>query len=236
MLIDVVTTFPEMFTPLNVSMIGRAQEKGLFQLRFFNPRDYSDDPHRKTDAPQYGGSDGMVMCVEPLVRAVEDALSSSRADDSLVLFPSPQGQLFDQQTAHAWSQREHLVVVCGHYKGVDERFVELMQPLEVSVGNYVLTGGELPAMAIIDATVRLIPDVVGGFESVREDSFFMDGLLECPRYTRPRVFRGLDVPSVLLSGNHDKIQAWRKRMAVETTRRKRPDLLQQTEKAAGNKI
>ena len=224
MLIDILTTFPETFTPLESSIVGRAREKGIVEIRFFNPRDYSLDPHRKTDDRQYGGADGMVMTAPPLLAALDAALESPRAADPRVVLTSPQGKPFDQAKALEYSRLDRLVVVCGHYKGVDERFVDLARPEEVSLGDFVLTGGEIAAMAIVDATVRLLPEAVNRFGSVEDDSFY-DGVLDCPRYTRPRVVRGMEVPGVLLSGNHEKIEAWRRRMALEATRRKRPELL-----------
>ncbi len=223
MRIDFITTFPEMFTPLQTSILGKAVERGLVEFRFFNPRDFSKDPHRKTDDTQYGGSEGLVMLALPLLDAVEEAMRDSQAEKCRLMLTSPQGRVFDQDLARDLATAEHLILVCGHYKGVDERFIDLMQPEEISIGDFVLTGGELPAMVIADAVIRLVPNVVGGYASVEEDSHY-EGLLDCPRYTRPRVVRGLEVPEVLLSGNHAKIEAWRKRMAMEMTRRKRPDL------------
>ena len=225
MLIDVVTIFPEMFAPLEISIVGKAREKGLVEIGFFNPRDYTDDPHRKVDHPQYGGSEGMVMAAPPLLGAVEDAMGSDERGETRLLLMTPQGKPIDQEWVKQLSQTAHVVIVCGHYKGIDDRFVELMQPEEVSIGDFVMTGGEIPAMAVVDSVVRLLPDAVGGYGSVQEDTFY-EGLVDCPRYTRPRVVRGIEVPSVLLSGNHGKIAAWRHRMAAEMTRRKRPDLLE----------
>jgi tRNA (guanine37-N1)-methyltransferase len=227
-LIDIVTVFPEMFVPLETSIVGRASERELVKIRYFNPRDYTDDPHKKVDHPQFGGSEGMVMAAPPLLGAVEEALGPEGKSGARLMLMSPQGKKMDQAMAKELSASEHVVLVCGHYKGIDERFVELMHPEEVSIGDFVLTGGEIPAMAIVDSVVRLLPGVVDGYGSVEEDSFY-DGLLDCPRFTRPRVVRDLEVPSVLLSGNHEKIGAWRKRMAVEMTRRKRPDLLERKE-------
>ncbi len=231
MLIDFVTVFPEMFSPLELSIIGKAREKGLVQFRFFNPRDYTDDPHRKVDDTQFGGSEGMVMAAPPLIDASEDALGSGEGEKKKLLLTSPQGHPFTQEKAKEWSRFDHIVLVCGHYKGIDERFIDLMKPEEVSVGDYVLTGGEFPAMTLADAIVRLLPNVVGGYASVEEDSFY-SGLLDCPRYTRPREVRGLEPPAVLLGGNHAKIEAWRKRMSLDATRRKRPDLLANRESTA----
>lgn len=228
MLIDIVTVFPEMFAPLETSIVGRAKERELVEIRYLNPRDFTDDPHKKVDHPQFGGSEGMVMAAPPLIEAVEEALGPEGRTGARLILMSPQGRKLDQEMAKELSSSHHVVLVCGHYKGIDERFVELMQPEEVSIGDFVLTGGEIPSMALVDSVVRLLPGVVGGYGSIEEDSFY-DGLLDCPRYTRPRVVRDLEVPSVLLSGNHEKIEGWRKRMAVEMTRRKRPDLLERKE-------
>jgi tRNA (guanine37-N1)-methyltransferase len=225
MRIDVITTFPEIFAPIHASILGKAQERQLLEIRYWNPRDYSKDPHRKTDDTQYGGSEGLVMAAPPLIAAVEAAMAENPIGARRLLLTSPQGKAFNQEMAKDLAKADQIILVCGHYKGVDERFIDLLQPEEISIGDFVLTGGELPAMVIVDAVARLLPNVVGGYASVEEDSFY-EGLLDCPRYTRPRNVRGLEVPDVLLSGNHAKIGAWRKRMAGEATRRKRPDLLE----------
>ena len=223
MRVDFITTFPEMFVPVQTSILGKAAERELVEFRFFNPRDYTKDPHHKTDDTQFGGSEGLVMLAQPLLEAVEAAMEGSAPGERRLILTSPQGRVLDQNLARELAVAKHLILVCGHYKGVDERFIDLMQPEEISIGDVVLTGGEIPAMVIADSVIRLLPDVVGGYASVEEDSHY-EGLLDCPRYTRPRVVRGLEVPEVLLSGNHAKIEAWRRRMAVEMTRRKRPDL------------
>lgn len=224
MRIDFITTFPEMFAPVQASILGKAQERDLVEMRFFNPRDYTRDRHHKTDDLQYGGSEGMVMAAEPLLEAVEAAREQDPVGVGRLILMSPQGRQLTQDLARELASEKHLILVCGHYKGIDERFIDLVAPEEISIGDYVLTGGEIPAMVVADAVIRLLPNVVGGYASVEEDSFY-EGLLDCPRYTRPREVRGLAVPDVLLSGNHAKINAWRKRMAIESTRRKRPDLL-----------
>jgi tRNA (guanine37-N1)-methyltransferase len=228
MRIDIVTLFPEMFAPLETSIVGRARENGLVEIRFFNPRDYTDDPHRKVDHPQFGGGEGMVMAAPPLLEAVEAAIGNEDRKAVRLVLLSPQGRVYEQKLAGDFGEEDRLILVCGHYKGIDDRFVELLQPEEISIGDFVLTGGEIPAMAIVDSIVRLLPEAVGGFGSVEEDSFYT-GLLDCPRYTRPRSVRGIEVPSVLLGGNHEKIGGWRKRMAAEMTRQKRPDLLEKKE-------
>ena len=224
MRIDIVTTFVEMFQgPFQESILKRAQESGLVEIRVHNLRDWTHDPHHKTDDEQFGGGDGMVMLAEPLLEAVE-ALGGCAGKSTHVILTSPQGRLFNQKLAKELVVKEHLLILCGHYKGVDQRVIDYLHPDEISIGDYVLTGGELPAMVIVDAVVRLVPGVVGSFSSVEEDSFFKD-LLDCPRYTRPRVVRGLEVPPVLLSGHHAEIAQWREQRAREKTARLRPDLL-----------
>ena len=167
----------------------------------------------------------MLMAAPPLLEAVEAAMGDENREEVRLILLTPQGRVYDQRLAGEFAGEKHLILVCGHYKGIDERFVELLQPEEISLGDFTLTGGEIPAMAVVDSIVRLLPDAVGGFGSVEEDSFYR-GLLDCPRYTRPRAVRGIEVPAVLLGGNHEKIEGWRKRMAAEMTRRKRPDLLE----------
>ncbi|MBD3265990.1 tRNA (guanosine(37)-N1)-methyltransferase TrmD, partial [bacterium] len=191
-------------------------------IQVHNLRGWTHDRHHKTDDEQYGGGDGMVMLAEPLLEAVAD-LKKRTDRQTRVLLPSPQGVVFTQETAEALAREEHLLLICGHYKGIDERVIDILQPEQISIGDYVLTGGELPAMVITDAVVRLVPGVVNSFNSVQEDSF-SSGLLDCPRYTRPRTVQGLDVPEVLISGDHKKIDAWRLKKALERTAAKRPDL------------
>jgi tRNA (guanine37-N1)-methyltransferase len=223
MRIDILTTLVDMFRgPFDESIIQRARETGLLELNIVNLRDYTHDNHRKTDDEQYGGGDGMVMKAEPILEALDDLRSQTECETEVV-FTSPQGELFSHQTALGFSAKEHLIIVCGHYKGIDERAIELSGGREISVGDFVLTGGEIPAMLIVDAAVRLIPGVVGSFNSVEEDSFY-DGLLEGPRYTRPQEVRGSVVPEMLLSGHHAQIEKWRMKIAERRTRERRPDL------------
>lgn len=220
MRIDFVTLFPDMFAPvMDASILGRARDKGLVEWGCVNPRDFSEDKHRKVDDRPFGGGPGMVMMVEPL----EKAVASVRKKGSKVVFLSPQGERFDDKKASALTQEEHLVLVCGHYEGVDERALELFDE-ELSVGDYVLTGGELPAMVVADAVVRKLPGVLKK-EDAAESESFATGLLDFPQYTRPRVWRGREVPEVLFSGDHKKIAEWRRKAAAAATKRKRPDLL-----------
>jgi tRNA (guanine37-N1)-methyltransferase len=223
--IDVITIFPGMFGPvLGESMMRLAREKGLVEIEVHDLRDYSDDPHRRVDDRPYGGGPGMVMQVEPIVAAVR-ALRKEGAEGRLVL-TSPAGRRFDQAVARELSAEERLIVFAGHYEGVDERVLEILEPDEISIGDYVLTGGELPAMVMIDSVVRLIPGVLGADDGAADDSF-ENGLLEGPQYTRPVDFEGRRVPAVLRSGDHNRIAEYRRRASLERTRRRRPDLLEE---------
>ena len=223
MLIDVVTLFPDMFSGvISQSILRIAREKNLLDVRLTNLRDFSTDKHRKVDAPPYGGGPGMVIQVEPVVRAVEHLRSSGRKRSTLVML-SPSGRKFDQDAAVELSKKKGLILLCGHYEGFDERVREILRPREISVGDYVLTGGELPAMVMMDAVARLLPGVLGSADSLKEESF-TSGSLEYPQYTRPAEFRGKQVPDVLRGGNHREIAAWRKARAQQRTRRRRPDL------------
>ncbi len=222
---EVLTLFPDMVLPvLGQSMLKRAQEKGLLEVRVRNLRDFTLDKHQVADDAPYGGGAGMVMKAEPVFRAV-DALRQEYGAGLRLLLPSPQGRPFTQRLAEELrDERRRLVFVCGHYEGIDERVRVGLEPEEVSIGDYVLTGGELPALVMIDAAVRLIPGVVGDPESVLAESF-TDSLLDFPQYTRPPEVRGLAVPEILLSGNHEAIRRWRRKEALRSTYRKRPDLL-----------
>lgn len=225
MRVDVLTIFPEMFTGfLNTSIIKRAREQGRLEVNLVSIRAYARNKHRNVDDYPFGGGPGMVMQAEPLFLAVEDLLPGGEAARPPVILMSPQGEAFNQGMAEELAREEHLILICGHYEGVDERVRLALVTREISIGDYVLTGGELPAMVIIDAVTRLLPGVLGAPEGAREDSFAM-GLLEYPQYTRPRSFRGLEVPEVLLSGNHEQIRRWRRQQALERTWRRRPDLL-----------
>ena len=217
----VITLFPPMFeSPLGHSILKKAQEKGLISVRLVDPRDYTVDKHRTADDAPYGGGQGMVMKPEPLVAAIEAA--KRKLSRPRVILLSPQGKSFDQASAQRLAQDNELVLVCGRYEGVDER-VKAFVDEELSVGDYTLSGGELPAMVLIDAVARLIPGVLGNVKSPEEESF-SDGLLEYPQYTRPEEFRGMKVPDVLLSGDHERIQKWRREMSLTLTRERRPDL------------
>jgi tRNA (guanine37-N1)-methyltransferase len=224
MIFEILTLFPEMFDSyMASSILGRAIATGKLQVRCHDIREFATDKHRMTDDAPYGGGSGMVMKPEPLVRGLE-AIQRSGGPRARVILMSPQGRLFNQKIAWEFCRLPRLVLVCGKYEGVDERVRTLAVDEEISIGDYILTGGELAAMVVLEATARLLPGVLGGEESTKEESF-SHGLLEYPQYTRPREFMGCSVPEVLLSGNHQEIAAWRRRKAIEETFRKRPDLL-----------
>lgn len=224
MIIDVVTLFPACFSGvLGESILKRAQEKGLIQVTLVNLRDFSKDRHRKVDTPPYGGGPGMVIRAEPVLEAVEYLRGNGRGESRVVLL-TPGGARYGQRMAEALSREKGLILLCGHYEGFDERVAQALAPLEISVGDYVLTGGEIPAMVLLDSVARLIPGVLGSDESALDESFSR-GLLEHPHYTRPPEVRGLTVPEVLMSGDHAKISEWRRREALERTEARRPDLL-----------
>lgn len=228
LLFHILTLFPEFFTgPLEISILKRAREKGLIGIELLNIRDFSRDKHKKVDDYPYGGGAGMVMKPEPIFEAVEFAASAVQTEKRRIILLSPQGRLFDQNMAKELSQEKHIILICGHYEGVDERVKTIITD-EVSIGDFVLTGGEIPALAIVDATSRLIPGVLGSYDSVKEESF-SNGLLEYPHYTRPEVYRGLRVPEVLLSGNHREIEKFRRKEALRRTLEKRPDLFKRLE-------
>lgn len=219
----VITIFPEMFSsPLAHSILKKAQEKGLISVRLVDLRDYATDRHRTTDDSPYGGGQGMVMKPEPLAAAIEDA-KKSRAKPKVILL-TPQGRVFNQSEAARLAAENELVLICGRYEGVDERVKSFVDD-EISVGDYTLSGGELPAMTVIDAVTRLIPGVLGNPKSSEEESF-SEGLLEYPQYTRPEEFRGMKVPEVLLSGDHERIKRWRRETSLQLTRERRPDLFE----------
>lgn len=221
--IDVITIFPGMLGGfLEESMLKRASRMGAVEFRTINPRDFTTDRHQTTDDRAFGGGPGMVMKPEPIFAAVE----SVRTPGARVILMTPQGRTFDQAGAEALSGERHLVFVCGHYEGVDERIRTALVTDEISIGDYVLTNGVLPAAVVIDAVVRLLPGVLGG-EGATEEESFKQGLLEYPQYTRPREFRGLAVPEVLISGNHADIARWRAEEARRRTAERRPDLLKQ---------
>lgn len=220
MKIDILTLFPEMFNGFKESsIIKRAINKGLVEINIINFRDYSKLNNKQVDDTPYGGGAGMVLMCDPIVRAIEDL----KSNDSLVILLCPQGKMFNQKKVKELSEYRHLIIICGHYEGFDERIREFVD-LELSIGDYILTGGELPAMIITDAVTRLLPGVINE-ESFINDSF-NDNLLDYPTYTRPEVFRGLKVPDVLLSGNHAKIKEFRESQRYKRTKERRPDLLE----------
>ena len=223
MRIDILTVLPEMLeSPLNCSILKRAQDKGVVEIAVHNLRDYTTNRHRKVDDYPFGGEAGMVMQIEPIDRAIS-ALKEQREYDE-VIFTSPDGEQFNQPMANSLSMAGNLMILCGHYKGIDHRIREHLITREISVGDYVLTGGEIPAIIITDAIVRLIPGAIGDEQSALTDSF-QDGLLAPPVYSRPAVYKGWEVPPILLSGHQAKIDEWRHEQALERTRRLRPDLL-----------
>lgn len=220
---DILTLFPEMFSgPLRTSILGRARESGLLSINLWNIRDYALDKHRVVDDTPYGGGAGMVLKPDVLVRAIEDVKGNSTAP---VIYLSPQGRPFDQLKAQELAQMSRIILLCGHYEEIDERVRVGWIDEEISIGDYVLTGGELPAMVIVDAVSRLIPGVLGHDDSAQQDSF-QEGLLEHPHYTRPAEFRGMTVPDVLLSGHHEMIKRWRLKESLRRTLIRRPDLLE----------
>jgi len=220
--VDVLTIFPHMFPgPLGDSITGRALVAGVVRLNAVDIRDFTTDRHRSTDDYPYGGGPGMVMRPEPVVAAVE----SVRRPTSRLFLLSPTGRRFDQNLAHELAASEHLVLICGRYEGVDERVRLVTGAEELSIGDFVLTGGELAAMVVLDAVIRLQPGVLSSSDAWRDESHSREGLLEYPQYTRPVEFRGLRVPDVLLSGHHGQVAAWRRRKALERTRESRPELL-----------
>ncbi len=220
---DVLTLFPEMFEPLNESIIGRAKEKGLININLINIRDFSKNKHKKVDDTPYGGGAGMVMVPD----VVYDAYKSLDSKDAKVIYMSPQGQKLNQKKVVELSKEKHIILLCGHYEGIDQRVIDEIVDEEISIGDYVLTGGELPAMIVIDSVSRYIDGVLKD-DSTKEESF-SEGLLEYPQYTRPEIFNGKQVPEVLLSGHHENIDKWRREQSLINTKKKRPDLLENIE-------
>jgi len=224
MRIDAISIFPDFFSVLDLSLLGKARESGLIEFTAHDLRNYTHDRHRTVDDTPYGGGAGMVMKPEPWGEAFDELL----VDNPTVIFTTPAGKLFDQKLAQDLSSRQHLVFACGRYEGIDQRVVEYArskaQVMELSIGDYVLNGGEVAAVAMIEAICRLVPGVIGNADSLADESH-SDGLLEYPSYTKPQRWRGLEVPEVLLSGHHAEIDAWRKQQSLERTRKNRPDLL-----------
>lgn len=222
--IEVMTLFPEVIEAgTRYSMVQRACEDGLVDIQAVQLRDYTEDKHRKVDDIPYGGGAGMVMKPEPVFRAVQACRESNRDETCRIILLEPQGKLYSQSLAEELAQESYLILICGHYEGIDARVREHLATDVISIGNYVLTGGELPALIVIDSIVRLLPGVLGAAESLGQDSY-ADGLLGYPQYTRPERFQGVSVPSVLLSGNHKAIARWRRREQLRLTRALRPDL------------
>ena len=220
MKIDILTLFPEMFVPLNQSIIGRARQKGLIEINIHNIRDYTLDKHNKCDDTPFGGGAGMVMIPQPIADAIEEIDPDHKARR---IFMSPKGRVFKQKVVLEYAKEEHLLLLCGHYEGVDQRVLDLYIDEELSIGDFVLTGGEIPAMAVVDAVARYVDGVIKG-ESLEQESF-SNNMLEYPHYTRPQEFKGLKVPEVLLNGNHALIAKWRAEKSMEITLKNRPDLL-----------
>lgn len=220
MRINIVTLFPDVFFgPFAESIIGRAIKDGIVSINTVNPRDFTEDKHRTVDDTPYGGGPGMLMMADPLFRAIE----SCKKENSCVILTSPKGERFTQKMARELSSQKHLIIVCGHYEGIDERVKEKLIDREISIGDYILTNGNIPSMVIVDSVVRLLPGVLGDDASSEEESF-NNNLLEYPQYTRPVEYRGMKVPDVLLSGNHKLIKEWRREQAIKATKEKRPDL------------
>ena len=229
---DIFTLFPEMFSsPFDASIVRRAREAGQVELTLHNIRDYAADRHHVTDDTPYGGGGGMVMKAEPIWNAVESVLGfdpTGRPDIPPIILLTPQGRLFNQLVARELVSHERLLLICGRYEGVDERVRQYLATDEISIGDYVLTGGEIPAMVLVDTVVRLVPGVLGDPGATIDDSH-ASGLLEYPHYTRPAIYRGYQVPEVLLSGHHAEVDRWRRREALRRTRQRRPDLLDHAE-------
>lgn len=218
---DVLTLFPELIqTHMDFSIMKRASESGIIEVNTINPRDYSHDKHKRVDDTPYGGGAGMVLAPQPYVEAYEDV---QKFDNTITLMMTPQGEPFTDKLSDELAKYEQIIILCGHYEGFDERIREIIKPKEISIGDFVLTGGELPALCIIDSVSRKIEGTLGKIESAHDDSF-ADGLLEYPQYTKPREYRGLRVPDVLLSGNHKLIDEYRMQQKIERTQKRRPDL------------
>lgn len=221
MKINILTLFPEMFAPLQESMLGRAREKGILDINLINIRDYTEDKHNRVDDTPFGGGAGMVMQVQPILSAYRENHLQGPC-----LYMSPRGKMLNGEMAESLSRQEEITILCGHYEGVDQRALDLLQAEEVTIGDYILTGGELPAMVLVDTVARFLDGVLAGEESVKEESVY-SGLLEYPHYTKPREVEGLAVPEVLVSGNHEKIDLWRYEKSLEITKERRPDLFQE---------
>ncbi len=225
---DVLTLFPDMFEAvLGDSMIGRAREKGLVDMNFINMRDYSANKHRQVDDYPYSGGGGMLISPIPVYNAYM-SVAEKLDYKPLTVYMSPQGRVFDQKTAIDLSEQKHIVIICGHYEGIDQRVLDEIVDMEISIGDFVLTGGEIPAMAVIDTVTRLIPGVLGAEDGFKNESHY-NGLLEYPQYTRPPVWNGKEIPEVLVSGHHANIEKWKREQSLLMTMKKRPDMLEKAE-------
>ncbi len=225
MKIDILTLFPNSFVPLTESIIGRAREKNKVEINLVDIREFSLDKHKKCDDYIFGGGDGLLMMPQPLF----DAIESVKQDNSYIIYLSPKGNTLTQNKVQELSTKEHLILICGHYEGIDQRVIDTFVDEEISIGDYVLTGGELPAMVLVDSVCRYLPEILGNENSALNETF-TNNLLEYPQYTRPQNFRGLTVPEVLLSGNHQEIAKWREQQSLELTKKRRPDLLKNNNK------
>ena len=223
MKIDILTLFPESFAPFKESIISRAQKAGTIEINIINIREFSRDKHKKCDDAPFGGGAGMLMSVQPIFDAVKSVLTNK----SKVVFPSPAGKVYNNKMAKELAEFEHLIFICGHYEGIDERLIKIFDAEEISIGDYVLTGGEIPSMVIIDSLLRFVPNVLK--EGSLEEESFSNGLLEYPQFTRPEVFNDKKVPEILLSGHHENIEKWRRCEALKNTYLKRPELLKNVE-------
>jgi len=229
---DVVSLFPEMFSPLTDNGVNaRARNKNIWDLQFWNPRSYTQDVHRTVDDRPYGGGPGMVMLAQPLDAAVDEAIAARQAQQltSPVILMSPTGQRFDQRVAQQWAQSDGAIIVCGRYEGIDQRFIDTRVTHEISLGDFVLSGGEIAALAVMDSIIRLLPGVLNDQQSAVCDSFHvgLDGLLDSPHYTRPEIYNGMAIPDVLKSGNHKNIERWRREQSLRLTFIRRPELIEQ---------
>lgn len=221
MKIDILTLFPEMFTAVKSSILGKAEEKGILDIRLTNIRDYSTDKHNKADDYPFGGGAGMVLLADPVFRAME----AVGAQGKRAIYMSPRGKILDQETIQQLAAEKELVILCGHYEGVDQRILDYWNMEEISIGDYVLTGGELPAMVLIDSVARLLPEVLSSSHAAMDESVY-SGLLEYPQYTKPREYAGMQVPEVLVSGNHKLIDLWKFEQSLILTKQRRPDLFE----------
>ena len=221
MRIDILTLFPEMFSPLQTSLLKKASDKNILEINIHNIRDFSLDKHKKCDDYPFGGGAGLVMMAQPIADCIKSIEGYGKAKK---IFMSPRGRVFNQQAVEEFSMVEHLIILCGHYEGVDQRVIDKYIDEEISIGDFVLTGGEIPAMAVVDSVARYIDGVIGNSESLVQESF-ASGKLEYPQYTHPRVFEDMEVPEILLSGNHARINEWRENESIKITIERRPDLL-----------